>query len=342
METNVIVSIIVPIYNVEQYLPQCIESIINQTYQNIEIILVDDGSPDNCGIICDDYAKKDKRIIVYHIKHTGLSGARNYGIERANGEYLGFVDSDDWIEPDMYEVLLNTAKDYRADIVNCGFYRELTDQAIVDYGVFKKYDNSITSAKAVVHDEISIVVWNKLFHKSCFSGINFPNGHVFEEIFTVYKLFLQSVITISISKPLYHYRAQRQGAITQTRSMDNLIDYWRAHISRYNFFLADNRFNTDLELIGKLYHYCAIAIARTWGWYYICTDEEKEKYASELKEIHDFCVQHFPLFSMKYLTFREWLPVSFGRFNNKFIFELLYYTLQGYRWARDILVRFRR
>ena len=112
------VSIIVPVYKVESYLPQCIESIINQTYPNLEIILIDDGSPDACGKICDEYAKQDKRIKVFHKQNGGLSDARNYGVARASGEYLSFVDSDDWIEPDMFEVLVKVADDNKADLVN--------------------------------------------------------------------------------------------------------------------------------------------------------------------------------------------------------------------------------
>ena len=122
MGAFLVISVIVPVYKVEQYLPQCIESIINQTYRNLEIILIDDGSPDNCGKICEEYAQKDKRIKVFHKKNGGLSDARNYGIARASGEYLAFVDSDDWIEPDMYEVLVNWIEDHQTDIVSCGFF----------------------------------------------------------------------------------------------------------------------------------------------------------------------------------------------------------------------------
>ena len=116
MKKNNLISIIVPIYNVEKYLKKCIDSIINQTYKNLEIILVDDGSPDNCGKICDEYAKKDNRIKVIHKENGGVSSARNVGVENATGEYIGFVDSDDYIEKDMYEVLINNLKKENADI----------------------------------------------------------------------------------------------------------------------------------------------------------------------------------------------------------------------------------
>ena len=105
------ITIIVPVFNVEQYLPKCVDSIINQTYSNLEILLIDDGSQDRCGEICDEYAKKDSRIQVFHTKNRGLSVARNLGLQEAKGEYIGFVDSDDWIEPDMYEVLLSKMRE---------------------------------------------------------------------------------------------------------------------------------------------------------------------------------------------------------------------------------------
>ena len=119
---NYKISVIVPVYKVESYLEQCISSIIKQTYKNLEIILVNDGSPDNCGKLCDIYAKKDSRIKVIHKKNGGLSDARNVALDIATGDYIGFVDSDDWININMYEVLINEAKNEDADIVECKFY----------------------------------------------------------------------------------------------------------------------------------------------------------------------------------------------------------------------------
>lgn len=138
------ISIIVPIYNVEQYLIQCLESILNQTCRDIEIILIDDGSQDCCGEICDEYARKDNRIKVYHTNNGGLAAARNYGIEKATGEYIGFADSDDWIEPDMFEVLLSQAEKHKAEIAICGCYYEYlgkTETSSVMQNGFELYDN---------------------------------------------------------------------------------------------------------------------------------------------------------------------------------------------------------
>ena len=113
-------SIIVPVYKVEKYLPKCLDSILAQTFTDFELILIDDGSPDRCGDICDEYAAKDDRLIVIHQENKGVSAARNAGLDIARGEYIGFVDSDDWIEPEMYETMLATAKESEAEIVACG------------------------------------------------------------------------------------------------------------------------------------------------------------------------------------------------------------------------------
>ena len=115
-----LISIIVPVYNVEQYLSRCVDSLVNQTYHNIEIILVDDGSPDRSGEICDEYAKKDKRVKVIHQSNGGLSDARNTALDIAKGDYLMFVDSDDWIEPTMYEEMLSFMEKEQLDLVECG------------------------------------------------------------------------------------------------------------------------------------------------------------------------------------------------------------------------------
>lgn len=333
------ISVIVPVFKVEQYLPKCIESIVNQTYQDLEIILVDDGSPDNCGKICEDYAEKDKRIKVFHKENGGLSDARNYGIARAVGEYLAFVDSDDWLDLDMYETLLNLAEENKADIVNCGHYLDFPHKVVSAISIDKKFDNNIDLCKSLIKCEVDTGVWCKLFHKRCFTDIAFPKGHVFEETSTMYKFFLQDFSVVSISRPFYHYRQERKDAITNSHTMDNLIDFWLAHKARYDYFSGDSRFNTDQEIMDKLNYYCAKAIGRTWGWYYACADQEKEQYASELKEMRDFCMQHFPFSGISKLPLRERIPMIIGRFNNKLAFALLYYMLQGQRWVRSNVLR---
>jgi len=325
------VSVIVPIYKVEQYLPQCIDSIIGQTYRDLEIILVDDGSPDACGRISDEYAKKDKRVKVYHKENGGLSDARNYGIRMATGEYLGFVDSDDWIEPDMFETLVSTAEKNIADIVSCGFFREGPENTVVNSNDDMKFTNSANLVKALLRDDISVFVWNKLYRKSRFPQSAFSKGHVYEDIVIMHKVLLMATCGVNISKPLYHYRTNRSGSINQSRSMENLIDYWLAHKSRYDYFLADRQFNKDKEIIDKLRFWCALAIARTWRWCYSNTQKEIIKYSSFLEEMQSFAKNNLSYSDMKVWPLHLKFTIFLARFKNPFVFALLYYLSQMYR-----------
>lgn len=329
-----LISVIVPVYKVEAYMRQCIDSIINQTYRNLEIILVDDGSPDNCGSICDEYAKKDKRIKVFHKKNGGLSDARNYGVVRTTGEYLSFVDSDDWIEPDMFELLVNTANRDRADLVNSGVYHNYSNRTVAIPAIEAKFADTIDSVKALIHGKMDPGAWGKIYRKSCISNIPFPCGHVFEEHATVYKFFLQAGKVVSIAKPLYHYRLRRKDAITETHTMANLYDYWLAHKSRYDYFLQDGRFNTDKKVINRLQYNCASAIAHMWRWCYENSAQEREQYASSFKEMQEFASSHFPCFGEKGWPLYLRLSIFLARFNNVFVFALLYYMNQVYRRVR--------
>lgn len=333
------ISVIVPVYKVEQYLPQCIDSILNQTYRDLEILLIDDGSPDACGKICDKYAEKDKRIKAFHKKNSGLSDTRNYGIRRASGDYLAFVDSDDWIEPDMYEELINVAKDNQAEIVCSGFFYEYPERTEVATVLDKKYVNNIDLVKSLLNGRINVHVWNKLYHKTVFNVDSFSKGRVYEDVLLMHNIFLEVPLLVCISKPLYHYRKNRKGAITLDTSMENLINDWLAHKSRYYFFLHDNRFNTDKEIMDKLlYYYCAITIKRVLVCYYACTDKEKEQYGYYLKEIREFCNLHFPVFGLKNWSLSMRTYLFLGRFNNELFLALLYYMFQCHKWIRNCAI----
>ena len=180
-----LISVIVPIYKVEKYLKRCIESIINQTYHNLEIILVDDGSPDKCGEMCEEYSKKDKRIKVIHKENGGLSDARNKGLEIATGKYIGFVDSDDFIDKDMYKVLYNNLKNNNADMSICSIYQFENEEEIVKG--YNKNETVITYNKQEMfnnfYDDLlrNVVAWNKLYKADIFKDIKYPKGKAVEE-----------------------------------------------------------------------------------------------------------------------------------------------------------------
>ena len=179
-----LVSIIVPVYNVEKYLSKCIDSILAQTYKNLEIILVDDGSKDNSGTICDEYSKKDKRIKIIHKPNGGISDVRNHGLKIATGDYIGFVDSDDYIAEDMFETLVSLLEKNDADISIVSFYEYYNGKLI---GVRENENveimNKVEAIKELLIDrKIQSYTWNKLFKKELFDGLQFPVGKNFEDI----------------------------------------------------------------------------------------------------------------------------------------------------------------
>ncbi len=217
MNENQLVSVIVPVYKVEQYLPKCIESIINQSYDNLEIILIDDGSPDNCPKICDEYAKIDSRIKVIHKKNGGLSDARNIGIDAAKGNYLYFVDSDDYIGPDSIKYLFNLIKKYNADIAiggMCITYSQNESPILNKINEFL-YDRISTLSEMMYNKNFNHSASAKLYKSSLFKGIRYPVGKLYEDLFTIY-LVVNKADKIVFGTQYCYYYYMRPGSIMQS------------------------------------------------------------------------------------------------------------------------------
>ena len=186
-----LISVIIPVYGVEKYIAQCLDSIINQTYKNLEIILVDDGSPDACPKLCDEYSKIDKRIKVIHKKNGGLSDARNVGIDICKGNYITFVDSDDWIEKDMIEQLYSLINKFSADISICNFLRT-SDEKMKIFNKNEKikcYNKYEAIRELLKGHKIQDYAWNKMYKKEVFYNIRYPKGRNMEDKGTTYKTF---------------------------------------------------------------------------------------------------------------------------------------------------------
>ncbi|WP_270424946.1 glycosyltransferase family 2 protein [Anaerostipes hadrus] len=220
---NDLISIVVPVYNVENYLDRCVKSIIAQVYTNIEIILVDDGSSDNSGKICEKWKEKDKRIIVIHKKNGGLSSARNAGIEIAKGKYIAFVDSDDYISKNMYSELYRVLKQNNSDIAICGRkYVWDNGKRYCRYHYDKRIENY--SSKEAIREmnsfrKFDMAAWDKLYRTSLFENIRFPEGKLSEDYYIMYKLFLKSKKVVYYAYPLYYYY-QRQNSITKNKKIN--------------------------------------------------------------------------------------------------------------------------
>ena len=264
-----LISIIIPVYKVEKYLEKCIESVLKQTYTNLQVILVYDGSPDNCGKICDEYAKKDSRIEVIHKVNGGLSDARNVGIAKAKGKYIGFVDSDDYIKEDMYEILINLIKEYDADVSICNLYDVIEGKEYIrnkENGI-KEY-NRIDILKEVLLDKnIQSYAWNKLYKKELFNEIKYPIGKKYEDIGTTFYIFEKCNKVVVTSEPEYYY-LKRADSLVNNVTESTVLDYTEIIIQRYlytqknieelrkynNYYLAKTLItaHNDIELLGSI------------------------------------------------------------------------------------------
>ena len=215
-------SIIVPVYKVEKYLPRCIDSILAQTFGDFELILIDDGSPDGCGRICDEYARKDKRIVVIHQKNMGVSAARNAGLDIAHGRYIGFVDSDDWIEPQMYEVMMDAIRENGADMAVCGVRYADED------GKFTRADwlsESVYSRDGLLADVFAMPnrlgggCCNKVLDASKIASVRFKVGMtIAEDALYLFDCFMRIDGAVKIGDALYNVY-ERCGSATRTDSM---------------------------------------------------------------------------------------------------------------------------
>lgn len=222
------ISVIVPVYNVAAYLDRCVESIVNQTYADLEIILVDDGSPDQCGAMCDDWAKRDKRIKVVHKENGGLSGARNAGIEVASGDYIGFVDSDDWIEPEMYRDLLEAVEREGAKLAVTGINRTYDNGfSRIQYAWDKPY--VITGYKIIQaylrQGTFSTSAGDKLYLKSLFDSRRFPVGKQYEDAPVIFDILCAIDKIAVVGKPQYNYFQRADSICGQSFSIRKMDHY---------------------------------------------------------------------------------------------------------------------
>ncbi len=327
------ISVIVPVYKVEPYLRRCLDSIVGQTYGDLEILLIDDGSPDRCGEICDEYARTDGRVRVFHTENRGVSAARNLGLKEATGEYIGFVDPDDRIEPDMYDILFRRLEETGADISMCGVLREYS--SFVRTQAFE--DTLYTGEEALtawLDRKLNSEVWNRLYRKELLENISFPEEKTYEDISFSLETLAASR-SVAMTRALeYHYR-HRPGSITKSHTAKNLLDYADAHLSRYAF-LREHSGKLFREKEEDLLWCCAVSISKLWRWWYACGKTEKRENREKIEELKQFSQEHFPLFGR-----REWklcLRVSclFMRSSSQLSFACLYCMSQTYRRLRGL------
>ena len=194
------ISVIVPVYKVEPFLSRCVDSLLNQTYRDFELILVDDGSPDSCGDICDRYARQDSRVHVIHQQNGGLSAARNTGIvhclEESSSDWLAFVDSDDWVHPQYLQRLMEAAEETGCRISVCGFYRSSGEAIPEDPESAPVAMEAEAYYCSQIHEGVTAVAWNKLYHRSLFKHLRYPIGKLHEDEFTTYRAVYETGNTV--------------------------------------------------------------------------------------------------------------------------------------------------
>jgi len=265
------ISIIVPVYNVEQYVRKCLDSIINQTYENLEILLINDGSTDNSGSICDEFSDKDARIKVFHKANGGVSSAKNVGLRHLTGKYVGFVDSDDWIEADMYEILYKSAESENVQISVTGYYREtmtsstaMTNAALIPEGELTIRNMLLYPLKRDCYMGFCGYTWNKIIRTDILAnkGLTFDeNINYGEDVLFYFTVVLSDkCMGVYNKKPLYHY-IQRSTAISKSCSISTKTDILSAY-KQVEKLMNDNGYSDISYWARGFYCYHASVVAK--------------------------------------------------------------------------------
>ncbi len=316
------ISIIVPVYNTAAFLPQCLESIQNQTFPELDVILVDDGSTDGSGEICDRYAEADTRFRVFHTANQGHYLARGFAIQKAReqgSEYIGFVDSDDWIEPDMYRCMLQEAKAVNADIAECGYsidYPDHNTKWAPEAGTFGRTE---ALCRLLGTDNAHDFFWNKLWKTSCFDHFEFPDARSYMDACITYRLYSEQKTFVNVPEAFYHYQ-QTTRSIIHSHDI-RLINQWRVNKDKFDYVAGQMKKTLPVDrwkkIRDKQLEKCVYAIGRNWAWWHNHTKEEKRENRHYLKEMSAFLHEH-----SAFLGDPSW-PASlrctacFGRFPNR-------------------------
>lgn len=252
-----IVTVVVPVYNVEADLNRCIESLVGQTLKSLQIVLVDDGSTDRSGLLCDSWAKRDKRILVVHKQNGGLSSARNAGIAAADGDYLGFVDSDDYVEPHMFEALLAGFNDDSVTITCCGRYVHMGSLVKEDFTIHGKRTMNAADAmrEVLLGNIVDVSACDKLYRRRLFDGVRYPDGRISEDAAIILQLLNRCENVVHVGECLYHY-VFRVGSISKACYSHQKYDVMRNCTEMRNWVEANHP-----EILTYLNSYCCVQMA---------------------------------------------------------------------------------
>ena len=304
-----LISVIVPIYKVEKYLDRCVQSIIDQTYPNLEIILVDDGSPDNCPVMCDKWAEKDPRIKVIHKENGGLSDARNAGLDIATGELIGFVDSDDWIAPEMYEKLVKTLHDDQSDIAACTvemIWADGTPNKLLTVQENCTLERTEAQLALLNESKLKHPVWYKLYKKSIVTGIPFEMGKQHEDVYWTYQV-VGKAKRVSIIDHVGYYYWQRQDSIMGNPTYTiKRLDAMEAFEQRYQYIAKEF---PELESVAKR-NLIAVCVFHGQMVLKYLPEDEKKRAFDYLEEINGRYKLKPEDYGNGKITHRIWLYIA--------------------------------
>lgn len=245
-----VISVIVPIYNTEQYLRQCVDSILGQTYQNIEVILVDDGSTDGCPMICDEYKESDGRVHVYHRENGGQAKARNFGLSVSGGDLISFVDSDDWLDKDMFQTMIDALERSGANIACCGTTLAYLNGNFVSFPApGRLFQPEEALRDLLTADTLRCEVCNKIFERNLFSRVRFPEGRIYEDQAVVFQLIGSAKSVIYTGQDGYFYRRRPDSSMANCNPVDGLRLFHR-NLKRINKYLSVNYPDLLVEIPG--------------------------------------------------------------------------------------------
>lgn len=306
-------SVIVPVYKVEKYIYKCVDSILNQTFTDFELILVDDGSPDKCGEICDEYAKKDARVRVIHKENGGQSSARNRGLDIAKGEIIGFVDSDDDIEVNMYKNLIDFMDREELDIAFCDVYLVRGDR-VREQSMYSenKVLNNVEGLKDNLICKIDNAVWNKIYKKTIFDNLRFTEGIVYEDVRIMYKIFSESQKSGYLKQSLYYYYKRPNSTIAQSFNSKSRYDCFKGYKERLEFSVKENLDCVEMCRVLAV----ETALATLTAFYANKEDEESDRY----KDVVSFLNVHSAKVKGNLKGKKKFLLWSFG--NCRIIHEI--------------------
>ncbi len=307
MKNDLMISVVIPVYNVEKFLDRCIKSILDQTYSNLEIILVDDGSTDHSGEICDKYQIADNRVRVIHKKNGGLSDARNVGIDIASGEYIAFVDGDDFVHPEMYDILLSNLIRTNSDLACCEMYNYEETQENLNRDIENKC--TVVVGQQIVQqlerlDVVTVSACNKLYKRELFDNCRYPIGRLHEDQWVIHRILFQTRRMVKTEAKLYYY-VVRNNSITKTKITEKRIfDLLEALEEQYIFFKSYGMFQLQKNIAYHVANY-VLYYYRTVGHEKM---DEKEYIRKRLRlEFEKIMKENDNVFSWKQVSYRMFM-----------------------------------